>query len=94
MDRLVPPSVIESMNKKISAVIATNEKFAEVSKIIEDVTKQNEKLAVEMDNLEWGENSHLKDLETERKKQEEKNKALEEELQSKKKQLQQLSSKL
>jgi ribosomal protein L10 len=39
------------MNKKISAVIATNEKLAEVSKIIEDVTKENEKLAVEMDHL-------------------------------------------
>lgn len=94
MEKLVPPSVIENMNKKISVVIASNDKLAEVSKIIEDVTKENERLSVEMDNLEWGENNHLKDLENERKKQEEKNKALEEELHAKKKQLQQLSAKL
>lgn len=62
MDKLVPPSVIENMNKKITAVIATNEKLTEVSKIIEDVTKENEKLAMEMDHLEWGENNRLKDL--------------------------------
>jgi hypothetical protein len=41
MEKLVPPSVIESMNKKITAVIASNEKLTEVSKIIEDVTKEN-----------------------------------------------------
>lgn len=58
------------------------------------MTKENEKLGVEIDSLEWGENNYLKDLEYERKKQDEKNKALEEELQTKKKQLQQLTFKL
>jgi hypothetical protein len=34
MDKLVPPVVIESMNKKISAVIANNEKVNEINKLI------------------------------------------------------------
>jgi|JI61114BRNA_FD_contig_61_2589533_length_363_multi_2_in_0_out_0_1 hypothetical protein len=34
MDKLVPPIVIESMNKKISAVIATNEKINEINKLV------------------------------------------------------------
>jgi cell division protein FtsB len=70
MEKLVPPSVIENMNKKISAVISNNEKVAEISKIIEEVTKENEKLAEETDKLEWGENNYLRDLENERRKQE------------------------
>lgn len=82
------------MNKKISAVISTNERAAQISKLIEEVTKENQKLATQTENLEWGENNYLKDLQGERKRQEEKNKALEEQLQAKKKQLQQLSFKL
>ena len=35
MERLVPPSVIENMNKKISNSIANNERLNEVSKIID-----------------------------------------------------------
>ena len=35
MDRLVPPAVIENMNKKISNVISSNERFNEVQQIIE-----------------------------------------------------------
>lgn len=57
------------MNKKISVVISNNERATEIVKIIEEVTKENEKLGVEIDSLEWGENNYLKDLEYERKKQ-------------------------
>ena len=35
MDRLVPPAVIENMNKKISNIISSNERFNEVQQIIE-----------------------------------------------------------
>jgi len=39
MDKLVPPSVIESMNKKISAMISNNEKLTETLNVIEEVSK-------------------------------------------------------
>lgn len=77
MDRLVPPAVMDNMNAKISKIIADNERLTEVSKIIEEVTKENESLVEEREKLEWGENNYLKDLESERRKQEEKNKILE-----------------
>ena len=35
MDRRVPPAVIENMNKKISNIISSNERFNEVQQIIE-----------------------------------------------------------
>ena len=34
MERLVPPNVIDNMNKKISNIIANSEKLTEVSKSI------------------------------------------------------------
>ena len=37
MERLVPPSVIENMNKKISGIIASSERLTEVSKIIDEI---------------------------------------------------------
>ena len=77
MDRLVPPAVIENMNKKISNIISNNERFNEVQQIIEEISKENENLAEEREKLEWGENNYLKELNSESKKQEEKNKALE-----------------
>lgn len=94
MDRLVPPAVIENMNKKISTIIASSERLTQVSKIIDETTVENEKLADEREALEWGENNYLKELDNERKKQGEKNKALEEELQVKKKSIQQLDTRL
>lgn len=51
-------------------------------------------MADEREALEWGENNYLKELDNERKKQGEKNKALEEELQVKKKSIQQLDTRL
>jgi vacuolar-type H+-ATPase subunit I/STV1 len=39
MEKLVPPSVIENMNKKISAIIATNDKLNETLKAIDDITR-------------------------------------------------------
>lgn len=45
MEKLVPPSVIENINKKISDAILTNEKIIEVTKVIENVSKENEILA-------------------------------------------------
>lgn len=94
MDRLVPPAVIDNMNKKISTIIANNERYTEVSKIIEEVSRENERLVEEREKLEWGENNYLKELDHERRRQEEKNKALEEDLALKKRNLQQLNSKL
>ena len=44
------------MNKKISIIIANNERLNEVSKIIEDISKENAQLAEEREELEWGEN--------------------------------------
>ena len=60
MDRLVPPAVIENMNKKISNIISNNERFNEVQQIIEEISKENENLAEEREKLEWGENNYLK----------------------------------
>jgi hypothetical protein len=62
MDRLVPPAVIENMNKKITTIIASSERLTEVSKIIKEVTVENEKLADQREELEWGENNYLKEL--------------------------------
>jgi hypothetical protein len=39
LDKLVPPSVIESMNKKISTIISNNEKLTETLQKIEEVSK-------------------------------------------------------
>lgn len=64
------------MNKKISTIIANNERLNEVSKIIEDISKENSHLAQEREDLEWGENTYLKELDAERRKQEEKNKSI------------------
>lgn len=58
------------------------------------MSKENKKLDEEKDKLEWGENTYLKELEQERKNQEEKNKVIEEYLFTKKKTLQQLNAKL
>lgn len=41
MERLVPPAVIENMNKKISNIISSNERLNEVSKIIDELSKEN-----------------------------------------------------
>jgi len=41
MERLVPPGIIDSMNKKISTIITNNERLNEVAKIIEETTKEN-----------------------------------------------------
>ena len=56
MDKLVPPSVIENMNKKISAIISNNEKIVEVTKAIEDISRENKRLAQEKESLEWDDN--------------------------------------
>ena len=64
MERLVPPAVIDNMNKKISTIIANNERLNEVSKIIEEVSRENEVLAQEREDLEWGENNYLRELES------------------------------
>ena len=94
MDKLVPPSVIENMNKKISNIISNNEKLAEVSKAIEELSRENRKLAQEKESLEWDDNIYVKELEMDRKKQEEKNKILEEEVAQRKKNLTSIQSKL
>lgn len=54
MNKLVPPSVIENMNQKISKIISNNERIIEIHKVASEVTAENEKLAQEKERLEWG----------------------------------------